>query len=122
MEFDPLVLNWFFQKYEDENPEHIKLFTETKIDSKKNIFCHPNYRGNGPWNDYVMIKYTINQAGTPTTKLFPVKLVAMFAEPTENVNATSLHPTHVLVQDVVFPKTNTESIEKSVIFTLHTWS
>ena len=50
-----------------------------------------------------MIKYTINQAGSPTTKFFPVKLVAMFSEPTENINATSLHTTHVLVQDVNYP-------------------
>ena len=50
-----------------------------------------------------MIEYTINQAGTPTTKFFPAKLVAMFTEPTENINTTSLHPTHVLVQDVDFP-------------------
>ena len=57
LEFDPLVLNWFFQKYEDENPERIKLSTETKINSETIIRCHPNYRGNWSWNDYVMIKY-----------------------------------------------------------------
>ena len=102
MEFDPLVMNWFFQKYEDKKEEHIKLFIETKINSETLICCHPNYRGSGSWNSYIKINYTINQAGTPTTKFFPAKLVAMFAEMTENANNSSLHLTYVLVEDVNF--------------------
>ena len=97
LKLDPPVLNYLFQDYGYENQEHIKLFSETKINSEKIICCHLNYRGNGSWNDYAMIKYSINQADSPAIEFFPAKLIAMIAEPTENVNATSLHPTHVLV-------------------------
>ena len=68
-----------------------------------------------------MIKYTINQSGTPTTKLFTAKLVAMFAEPTENINAASLYPTHVLVQDVDFPTPINNQL-KSQLFSHYTLS
>ena len=51
-------------------------------------------------NDYIMIKYTIKYAVTPTVKFFPAKLVSMFAEPTENMNTAFLYLTHILVQDI----------------------
>ena len=66
-----------------------------------------------------MIKYTIFQDGNTMSKFFPAKLVAMFAEPTENVNATSLHPTHVLVQDVDFP-TEIQNQLRSQLFSHYT--
>ena len=78
MELDPLILNYFFQKYEDENIKHIELFIKRKINSETIICCHPNYIGNGSWNDYVMIEYDINQGTTTTTKFFAAKLVAIF--------------------------------------------
>ena len=62
-----------------------------------------------------MIKYTFSQDGNTMSKFFPIKLVAMFAEPTENVNDTFLHPTHVLVQDVNFP-TEMQNELKSQLF------
>ena len=51
----------------------------------------------------MLFKYTINQAGSQTTKFFPAKLVAMFAEPTKKVNASTLYPSYVLVQDIDLP-------------------
>ena len=50
-----------------------------------------------------MIKYIMNQADSPTSKVFPTKIVAIFSELTEIINTTSLNPTHVLVQDVDSP-------------------
>ena len=97
LKFDPLVLHWFFQENKDKNQQHIQLLTKTKIDSKILISCHSNYRGNGSLNDYIMIKYTTNQAITPTNKFSSAKLVARFAEPIEDINATFLHPTYILV-------------------------
>ena len=35
VEFDPLVLNQSFQKYEYENQEYVKKFTETQTNSEK---------------------------------------------------------------------------------------
>ena len=72
-------------------------------------------------SDYLIIKYTLKQGGTQTTTLFPAKLVAIFAESRENVNVTSLHSTHVLVQYVYSP-TAIKNQLKSQLLLNHTLS
>ena len=100
LELDPLALNWSLQEHEYENKEHIKRFTETKIIPETTICCHPNYRGIGSQNEYIMVKYSRKQASILNDKFVPTKLVTMFAEPTEKMNNPLLHLTHILVQDI----------------------
>ena len=55
-------LNYIVKQYKlDEERKSLTCFTEYLFTSTRNetniIRCNPNYQGNGPWNDWGMIRY-----------------------------------------------------------------
>ena len=96
------VLDWFYKKYAsklnaEDVADHriIHVFTEF-IPSRTGdkLRCHPNYRGNGRWYDFVAIRYEINN----TFLHYPAKLVIAYQDP--NLDFVKPKPTNILVQQI----------------------
>ena len=56
------LLNYLVKQYKlDEDTTKLTCFTEfivpTDQDDNNIVRCHPNYQGNGPWNDWGIIRY-----------------------------------------------------------------
>ena len=102
---EPIVADWFYNKYFNESePQqklNIKLFSEMKLlDKDENltiIRCHPDYDNSGRWNDYLLVRYYDKIGQTEITWVSPARVIAFFSLPNENTR----EPTQVLVQEIM---------------------
>jgi hypothetical protein len=72
------VKEWFFREYRKEKREiTVHIFSELKKGGT--LFrAHPNYQGNGPWFDYAMVSYQIEEE--ERWEEYPARLAAFFYE------------------------------------------
>ena len=75
----PELVSFLAEYFNVEYSDGLVGYTQLKL--ANTIFhCHPNYRGQGPWYDWAMIKYIPNEDNPDVTNEWPARILAFVQE------------------------------------------
>jgi len=114
--FNETVLKWIQHSKRNKKSvfyEAEELFTHLQYIQNGVIFwCHPNYKSNGEWYDWVMVKFDMgthrtsrhkNNAGYWSDQYFPSKIMCFFRIPDDDM-------IYAIVQSTTTNNHNNDSI------------
>jgi hypothetical protein len=120
--FPDEIKQWFDREYGRGSSKTVYLYSELKRDGV--LFrAHPDFRGQGPWFDYAMVRYdSITEEGDTVQVQCPVRIAAIFREVDSVTGSTVSDPDkegddglRVLVQESEWQSPEQEE-NKSILF------